>query len=139
MMNKSIKFKNNLFLDSTGIVHNKELLSELLKSDLKSTNGSSYVKKNQNNYVNSLSLGKGTWIVIGEWRFEGFDFSSWTTLINATFAGASSKYDDSGYVNDQVVGILINNNTTPVTIYLNVWPRNKDVTVLSSMCALRLK
>lgn len=30
MMSKSIKFKDNLFLDSTGIVHNKELLSSIL-------------------------------------------------------------------------------------------------------------
>lgn len=29
-MSKSIKFKNNMFLDSTSIVHNKELLSNLL-------------------------------------------------------------------------------------------------------------
>lgn len=29
-MSKSLKFKNNMFLDSTSIVHNKELLSNLL-------------------------------------------------------------------------------------------------------------
>lgn len=33
-MSKSIKFKNNIYWDSTGIIHNKELLSNLLNSSV---------------------------------------------------------------------------------------------------------
>ena len=44
-MSKSFKFKNNMHLDSTGIVHNKELLSDILNEKIfnmigtKGTNG----------------------------------------------------------------------------------------------------
>ncbi len=36
-MSKSFKFKNNMHLDSTGIVHNKELLSNVLNNGLMSS------------------------------------------------------------------------------------------------------
>lgn len=139
-MSKSIKFKNNTYLDSSSICHNRELLSNILSSGLITTGTkTTTVTKGQNNYINSISLGKGTWLIIGEWRYEGFELSSWTDLKNATFCGASSKYDNNGYVNDQVVGILINTSTSNKTVQLNLWTRDKSIDVLSSMCAIRIK
>lgn len=41
-MSKSIKFKNNIFLDTSGIVHNKETLNNLINANQKHDNG--YVK-----------------------------------------------------------------------------------------------
>lgn len=139
-MSKSIKFRNNTYLDSSSIVHNKEPLNEILNTSLKSTQRVIYTaKKNQENYINSIKLGKGTWIIIGEWRYEGFDASTWTSMINTTYSGASSKYDNDGYVNEEITGILINNNSTEITVYLNLWPRLKDIQVKSTMAAVRIK
>jgi len=139
-MSKSIKFKNNTYLDSKSVIHNRETLSSILDSNLISSSiNVSSATKGQNNYINSISLGKGTWIIIGEWRYEGFELSSWTNLIGVTFSGASSKYDNSGYVNDQIVGILVNTSTSNKTINLNLWPRDKNVEVISSICAVRIK
>lgn len=139
-MSKSIKFRNNTYLDSSSIVHNKEPLNEILNTSLKSTQRVIYTaKKNQENYINSIKLGKGTWIIIGEWRYEGFDASTWTSMINTTYSGASSKYDNDGYVNEEITGILINNNSTEITVYLNLWPRLKDLKVNSTMAAIRIK
>lgn len=36
-MSKSIKFKNNTYLDSRGIIHNKELLSDILGNGIETT------------------------------------------------------------------------------------------------------
>lgn len=36
-MSKSIKFKNNTYLDSSGIVHNKKLLNEILEDHIPKT------------------------------------------------------------------------------------------------------
>ena len=43
-MSKSFKFKNNMYLDTKGIVHNKKLLSDILY-----TIGSIYMSKNNTN------------------------------------------------------------------------------------------
>lgn len=139
-MSKAIKFRNNTYLDSSSIVHNKEPLNEILNTPLKSTSRSTYqAKKNQENYINSIKLGKGTWLIIGEWRYEGFDASTWTSMINTTYSGASSKYDNDGYVNEEITGILVNNSTAEITVYLNLWPRFKDLKVNSTMGAIRIK
>ena len=139
-MSKSIRFKNNIYMDSRSIGHDREVLSSILSSGvITAGTKTTSVTKSQNNYINSISLGKGTWLIIGEWRYEGFELSSWTDLKNATFCGASSKYDNNGYVNDQVVGILINTSTSNKTVQLNLWTRDKSIEVLSSMCAVRLK
>lgn len=139
-MSRALKLKNNTFLDSSSICHNREQLSTLLSSNLITTsNKISEAIKSQNNYINSISVGKGTWLIIGEWRYEGFELSSWTDLKGITFCGASSKYDNNGYVNDQVIGILINTSTNKKTVDLNLWPRDKTISVISSMCAIRLK
>ena len=90
-MSKSIKFRNNTYLDSSSIVHNKEPLNEIINTPIKtSAMNTYYAKKNQENYINSIKLGKGTWLIIGEWRYEGFDASTWTSMINTTYSGASS-------------------------------------------------
>lgn len=139
-MSKSIKFRNNIFLDTSGIVHNKELLKGIIDTPLITTERVYYnAKKNQENYINSINVGKGTWLIIGEWRYEGFDASTWTSLINTTYSGASSKYDNDGYVNDEVTGLVVNDSNNTKTIYLNIWPRIKDLRVNSTMCALRIK
>ena len=139
-MSKAIKFRNNVFLDTSGIVHNQETLKSIIDTPMITSNRQYYnAKKAQENYINSISVGKGTWLIIGEWRYEGFDASTWTSLINTTYSGASSKYDNDGYVNDEIMGIVINSTSTQKTIYLNLWPRQKDIRVNSTMCAVRLK
>jgi len=63
-MKKSIRMKENVYLDSSGVIHNKELLCDILNSQLVSTGTKSYNATNgQNNYINSISIGKGVWIV----------------------------------------------------------------------------
>ena len=137
---KSIKFRNNTYLDSSSIVHNKEPLNEIINTPIKtSAMNTYYAKKNQENYINSIKLGKGTWLIIGEWRYEGFDASTWTSMINTTYSGASSKYDNDGYVNEEITGLLVNTSNTEKTIYLNLWPRLKDIQVKSTMAAVRIK
>src|SRR5574344_336624 len=139
-MSKSIKFRNNTYLDSSSIVHNKEPLNEIINTPIKtSAMNTYYAKKNQENYINSIKLGKGTWLIIGEWRYEGFDGSTWTSMINTTYSGASSKYDNDGYVNEEITGLLVNTSNTEKTIYLNLWPRLKDIQVKSTMAAVRIK
>jgi hypothetical protein len=139
-MSKSIKFRNNTYLDSSSIVHNKEPLNEIINTPIKtSAMNTYYAKKNQENYINSIKLGKGTWLIIGEWRYEGFDASTWTSMINTTYSGASSKYDNDGYVNEEITGLLVNTSNTEKTIYLNLWPRLKDIQVKSTMAAVRIK
>ena len=139
-MSKSIKFRNNTYLDSSSIVHNKEPLNEIINTPIKtSAMNTYYAKKNQENYINSIKLGKGTWLIIGEWRCEGFDASTWTSMINTTYSGASSKYDNDGYVNEEITGLLVNTSNTEKTIYLNLWPRLKDIQVTSTRAAVRIK
>lgn len=139
-MSKSIKFKNNIYLDTSGIVHNQETLKSIIDTPLKTVARKYYdAIMSQENYINSIKLGKGTWIIIGEWRYEGYDASTWTSLINTTYSGATSKYDNDGYVNDEITGLLINPNNTEVTVYLNVWPRRKNMRLNSTMCAIRIK
>ena len=41
-MSKSIKFRNNIYLDTSGIVHNRETLNNLINANQKQDNG--YVK-----------------------------------------------------------------------------------------------
>ena len=139
-MSKSIKFRNNTYLDSSSIDHDKEPLNEIINTPIKtSAMNTYYAKKNQENYINSIKLGKGTWLIIGEWRYEGFDASTWTSMINTTYSGASSKYDNDGYVNEEITGLLVNTSNTEKTIYLNLWPRLKDIQVKSTMAAVRIK
>ena len=60
-------------------------------------------------------------------------------MINTTYSGASSKYDNDGYVNEEITGLLVNTSNTEKTIYLNLWPRLKDIQVKSTMAAVRIK
>ena len=47
-MSKSIKFRNNTYLDSSSIVHNKEPLNEIINTPIKtSAMNTYYAKKNQ--------------------------------------------------------------------------------------------
>ena len=56
-MSKAIKFKNNTYLDSSSIVHNKEPLSEIINSPLRTSAMNTYnAKKNQENYINSIKV-----------------------------------------------------------------------------------
>ena len=50
-MSKSIKFRNNTYLDSSSIVHNKEPLNEIINTPIKtSAMNTYYAKKNLVNF-----------------------------------------------------------------------------------------
>ena len=90
-MSKSIKFQDDTFLDSTGIVHNKKLLSEILKyitSDISRTDLNSYTKDFVAGYGHNLTntpsetLNLGHLISIPRHDVEGYVtqyFSPYTT------------------------------------------------------------
>lgn len=147
-MSKSIKLLNNIFIDTNGVVHNRQLLSNYLNtlnntvaaigtvisSGAEVTNTA---QQSQSNDVCSIVIPAGVWLVIGHWRYEDQNLSSYTALENITISFADSRYDDQGWVNTTVVGIQSSNNSSRV--WLNLWPRNKTVSVKSHIQAIRIK
>lgn len=61
-MNKSIKFKNNCYIDSSGIVHNKKTLNNILTQ-----NWNNYEFGNKNDPI--ISSGHVNWVKIGNLVF----------------------------------------------------------------------
>lgn len=154
-MSKSIKLLDNIFIDTKGITHNRELLSNYLntmKNTVTTVNNTvaaigtvissgaevtNTAKQSQSNDICSIIIPAGVWLVIGHWRYEDQNLSSYTALENITISLADSRYDDQGWVNTTVIGIQSSNNSTRV--YLNLWPRNKTVSVKSHIQAIRIK
>ena len=91
----------------------------------------------QSNNICSLSLPAGTWLVIGHWRYEGNEVSSYTAIENISLSLPDSVFDDNGWVNKTVIGIQ--QSGTATTPYLNLWPRNKTISVKCAMYAIRIK
>ena len=52
---RAIKFKNNDYLDSTGIVHKKVKLFNILSNLIKTTKSSNETSTYSCNYINSIS------------------------------------------------------------------------------------
>lgn len=106
-MSKSFKFKNNMYLDSKSIVHNKELLSNVLNND------GMKVKKLLNVYTGSASswsidLSKYTCgILIINYHPDG-------TEQNNTYIYSFVKLNSNGkiYVN-LITSLNMNNNAAP--------------------------
>lgn len=91
----------------------------------------------QSNNICSISLPAGTWLVIGHWRYEGNEVSSYTAIENISLSLPDSVFDDNGWVNKTVIGIQ--QSGTATTPYLNLWPRNKTISVKCAMYAIRIK
>ena len=64
-MSKSIKLTDNNFIDSAGIVHNKELLKDILENKIISESGS-------NSDGNYIKYADGTMICYGVWTIGAF-------------------------------------------------------------------
>lgn len=88
------------------------------------------------NVITSLAIPKGIWIVGGNWYYEGNDLSTYTSINGINFAGATSAYDNLGWVNGNTIG-LCNSNGTAVA-QLNVWPRNKTVPLHGLVWAIKV-
>lgn len=146
-MGKTIKFKNDVCLDSPSVLYGSTRLNDkiygmdlerskigtVITTDLITSN----CTRNQNNYINSIVLDAGTWIVWGRWRYEGFEGSSWTNFSGTINDAAVSCYDNEGYVDMCISNLVVCGKDHPV--YLNLWPRTKDMTVKSNMWAVRIK
>lgn len=90
-MSKSFKFKNNMYLDTKGIVHNKKLLSDILYPI-----GSIYMSTNN---TNPSTLFGGTWEQISG-RFL------YATTTSKTTGGASSvSYTPSGSIGSHTLTV----------------------------------
>ena len=89
----------------------------------------------QANYIHTLSIPAGTWIVFAYWRYQANDVSSYSSIEGISTPLADSTRDTDGWVNKTSVGIHVGGATTAK---LNLWPRNKTITVYSNMFALRL-
>lgn len=97
---------------------------------------SATAQQSQPNVIQTLNIPKGIWLVFGEWTYEGDDLSTYTNINGITFAGATSSYDDHGWVNQQTCG-LANSDGSQVA-QLNVWPRNKTVTIKGLLWAIKI-
>lgn len=91
----------------------------------------------QSNNICSLSLPAGTWLVIGHWRYEGNEVSSYTVIENISLSLPDSVFDDNGWVDKTVIGIQ--QSSTATVPYLSLWPRNKTISVKCAMYAVRIK
>lgn len=90
----------------------------------------------QSNYIQTLNIPKGIWLVFGNWRFEGDDVSSYTSIEGINYTDPVSCYDDKGWVNMTVIG-LSNSDGTHIA-KLNLWPRNKTINVHSHIWAIKI-
>lgn len=109
-MSKSIKFKNNTYLDSTGITHNRKLLSDILYPV-----GSIYMSVNS---TSPATLFGGTWTQISG-RFL------YCTTTSKTTGGASSvSYTPSGTVSGTVADHILTGDEIPEHTHQQRWIGN---------------
>jgi hypothetical protein len=88
------------------------------------------------NFINSLSIPKGTWIVAGTWSYQGNDLSTYTSLNGIDFTTETSAYDNLGYVSGNAIGLCISNGSAVAK--LDVWPRNKTVPLRGRLWAVKI-
>lgn len=155
-MSKSIKLLNSTYWDASGISWNRKLLSSTLTDmNTKITNNTNNLnnvgktlygahttyqtKAGQNNYICSLTLTEGIWVVFGWWRYEGFELSSWTSITNCVVDSALSHYDNEGYVDTMLSNLCVVSAGTTKTVQINLWPRNKSPQVMCRLWAVRIK
>lgn len=134
-MSQSFKYKNNMYLDSTGVAYNKATLKSKLDSIGKVysvTASGKTVNQNTANYPISLTLPAGTYVVVGYFEYRGSDLRYYLTLYNT----AMSAYDNAGYVAGNITDIA--ELTKQTTISLMIWP-SKTVSVSAKLMAVRIR
>lgn len=113
-MSKSIKLKNNAFIDSTGIVHNKKILADILYPV-----GSIYLSVNS---TSPADLFGGTWEQITN------KFLYCTTTSNTTGGSNSVEYTPTGNINGHTLTIdEIPSHTHKVDRYDSVGLNNHPI------------
>lgn len=90
-MSKSFKFKNDMYLDSKGIVHNKKLLSDILYPI-----GSIYMSTNSTNPENLFG---------GKWTQINGRFLYATTTSKTTGGASSVSYTPAGTVGSHALTV----------------------------------
>lgn len=100
-MSKSIKFKNNVFLDTSGIVHNKENLANIINYNQKADNG--YMK-----------LANGIIIQWGSQTVSGITVNEYAKEINFNIAFPNNCTNIQLTISD--VGYGIQGFTTSVGV-----------------------
>lgn len=96
----------------------------------------STAKQSQSNYIQTLNIPKGIWLVFGNWIYEGNQVSSYTSIEGINYNDAVSGYDDAGWVNMTVIGL--SNSDGSHVAKLNLWPRNKTINVNSHIWAIKI-
>lgn len=96
----------------------------------------STANQNQSNFIQTLNIPKGIWLVFGNWTYEGNQVSSYTSIEGINYNDATSCYDDSGWVNMTVIGL--SNSDGSHVAKLNLWPRNKTISVKAHMWAIKI-
>ena len=101
------------------------------------TNWSSVsAQQSRPNTIQTLNIPKGIWLVFGQWTYEGDELSTYTNIQGINFDGAISAFDDNGWVNMTTCGLANSDGTQ--TAILNVWPRNKAVTIKGMLWAIKV-
>lgn len=96
----------------------------------------STAKQSQANYIQTLNIPKGIWLVFGNWTYEGNQVSSYTSIEGINYNDATSCYDDAGWVNMTVIGL--SNSDGSHVAKLNLWPRNKTISVRAHIWAIKI-
>lgn len=96
----------------------------------------STANQSQSNFIQTLNIPKGIWLVFGNWTYEGNQVSSYTSIEGINYNDATSCYDDAGWVNMTVIGL--SNSDGSHVAKLNLWPRNKTISVKAHMWAIKI-
>lgn len=148
-MSKAIKFKNNMYLDTRGAVHNGTILKTYLDNrktfddNLQARVGRigsfySTIKNNVNvnanstNRVISLTLDPGTYILLGNFKYEGSDLRYYITLWDVSL----SAWDNAGYVEGTLCALA--NITERRTVEFIIWPSKTFTATHVKMNAIKI-
>lgn len=95
-MSKAIRFKNNTYLDSSGIVHNKELLTNFLVDKIKSISKSINISSTETWYdtgIKGNDLADGTYIMqvyINSWEANS-QYREYLSGVVAWYSGTTNS------------------------------------------------
>ena len=124
-MNEIKTVVNNNALEVENIQNSKNYLSQSF-SNVSCT-------QNSGNILTSFNLTTGTWLVVGNFIYNGSDLRYY---FNIGSYGVTSAYDKNGSVAGNVTAIVDVTEETR-NIILNLWPSDKDVTVSGSLRAVK--
>lgn len=136
-MAKSIKLKNNIYFDSSGISYNRKNLKSMLNSIGKVYSvGFSDVEtkaETTSNIIASLTLPAGNYVVRGFFYAAVYDYRCIISVHNAV----SVIYDPNGWVNGSITDIVECNVESTISFVLGYG--TKDALVSGNLYAIKIK